>query len=68
MILDTIVEDKKIRLKEHKARISPAQIRRMAEEYEGASPSFLAGLQKRGFPLSGNLRRRLRVSETYRAK
>ena len=57
MILDTIVEDKKIRLKEHKARISPAQIRRMAEEYEGASPSFLAGLQKPGISIIGEFKK-----------
>ena len=32
MILDTIVEDKKVRLKEHKARISFEEIRRMGED------------------------------------
>ena len=31
MILDQIVEDKKIRLKEHKNKTSPDEIRRMAE-------------------------------------
>ena len=43
MILDKIVEDKKIRLKEHKARLSFEDVRRMAENElkEGSRPEGL---------------------------
>lgn len=34
MILDKIVEDKKIRLVEHKSRISMTEMRKMAEKCE----------------------------------
>ena len=34
MILDKIVEDKKVRLVEHKSRISPAEMRKREKERE----------------------------------
>ena len=40
MILDKIVEDKKRRLAEHKARISESEMRRMAEENTGRFSVF----------------------------
>lgn len=46
MILDQIVEDKKMRLPEHKVRISEAEMRRLAEAYQGKQHSFLEALQK----------------------
>lgn len=57
MILDTIVADKKIRLKEHKARISPQEMRKLAEEYNGISPSFLEGLAKPGISIIGEFKK-----------
>lgn len=57
MILDTIVEDKKIRLKEHKARISPQEMRRLAENYDGYNSSFLAGLVKPGISIIGEFKK-----------
>ena len=57
MILDTIVADKKIRLKEHKAKISLSDMRRMAEERKEPSPSFLAGLQKPGISIIGEFKK-----------
>ena len=40
MILDKIVEDKKVRLVEHKSRISMAEMRKMAEKCEAHPASF----------------------------
>ncbi len=57
MILDDIVADKKIRLKEHKARISPQEMRRLAENYMDESPSFLAGLAKPGISIIGEFKK-----------
>ncbi|MCD8045204.1 MAG: indole-3-glycerol phosphate synthase TrpC [Clostridiales bacterium] len=57
MILDKIVEDKKIRLAEHKARISPQDMRRMAEEYDGILPSFREGLMKPGISIIGEFKK-----------
>ena len=45
MILDQIVEDKKIRLKEHKNKTSPDEIRRMAEEQVKIGSSFYDALK-----------------------
>ncbi len=53
MILDKIVEDKKIRLVEHKAKISPEEMRRKAEAYDGPSPSFYEALDKPGISIIG---------------
>ncbi|MCD8152255.1 MAG: indole-3-glycerol phosphate synthase TrpC [Clostridiales bacterium] len=57
MILDKIVEDKKFRLAEHKARISLQDMRRMAEEYDGISPSFREGLMKPGISIIGEFKK-----------
>ncbi len=57
MILDQIVEDKKKRLPQHKARISEAQMRRLAEDYGGPSPSFLDALAKPGISIIGEFKK-----------
>ncbi|MCD8218492.1 MAG: indole-3-glycerol phosphate synthase TrpC [Clostridiales bacterium] len=56
MILDQIVEDKKVRLPEHKSKISPSEMRRLAENYNGASPSFKEGLEKPGISIIGEFK------------
>lgn len=56
MILDQIVEDKKKRLPEHKARISEFQMRQLAEEYQGTQHSFLEALQKPGISIIGEFK------------
>lgn len=56
MILDQIVEDKKMRLPEHKARISEAEMRRLAEAYQGKQHSFLEALQKPGISIIGEFK------------
>ncbi|MCD8151076.1 MAG: indole-3-glycerol phosphate synthase TrpC [Clostridiales bacterium] len=56
MILDKIVEDKKSRLPEHKAKISPSEMRRLAENYDGISPSFKAGLERPGISIIGEFK------------
>ncbi|MCD8231709.1 MAG: indole-3-glycerol phosphate synthase TrpC [Clostridiales bacterium] len=57
MILDEIVKDKKIRLAEYKARIGFAEMRRMAEEYDGISPSFKEGLARPGISIIGEFKK-----------
>ncbi|MCD8299925.1 MAG: indole-3-glycerol phosphate synthase TrpC [Clostridiales bacterium] len=57
MILDEIVEDKKIRLSEHKVRISPSEMRRLAEAYDGPSPSFRKALAKPGISIIGEFKK-----------
>lgn len=57
MILDTIVADKQVRLKEHKARISPAEMIRLAEQYAGSSPGFYEGLTKPGISIIGEFKK-----------
>lgn len=57
MILDKIVSDKKIRLQEHKARISPAEMRNLAEAYSGYTASFLEGLKKPGISIIGEFKK-----------
>jgi indole-3-glycerol phosphate synthase len=57
MILDDIVADKKIRLQQHKARISPQEMIRLAEAYEGPSPSFFEGLAKPGISIIGEFKK-----------
>lgn len=57
MILDDIVADKKIRLKEHKSRISPQEMRRLAETYDGPSYSFIEGLKKPGISIIGEFKK-----------
>lgn len=57
MILDKIVEDKKLRLPQHKARISEQEMRRLAESYEGDSPSFREALAKPGISIIGEFKK-----------
>ena len=61
MILDTIVEDKKIRLQEHKGRISESEMRRMAEETikEGQfrEDLFYKNLAKPGISIIGEFKK-----------
>lgn len=57
MILDKIVEDKKRRLPEHKARISETEIRRLAEDYQGVSPNFHNALVKPGISIIGEFKK-----------
>ncbi len=57
MILDQIVEDKKMRLPQHKARISPFEMRRLAEAYDGISPSFYDALSKPGISIIGEFKK-----------
>lgn len=57
MILDTIVADKKVRLVEHKARISPQEMRRLAEETPKSPRSFLEALQKPGISIIGEFKK-----------
>ncbi len=60
MILDKIVEDKKLRLPQHKARISAREMRRLAEEILHANPqhpSFLAALAKPGISIIGEFKK-----------
>ncbi len=59
-ILDEIVADKRIRLKEHKARISEAEMRRMAEEAvrpgAGRSDFFYENMAKPGISIIGEFK------------
>lgn len=57
MILDDIVADKKIRLKEHKSRISPQEMQRLAETCDGPSYSFIEGLKKPGISIIGEFKK-----------
>ncbi len=57
MILDQIVEDKKIRLMEQKERISPTEMRRMAEEAVPAGASFYEALAKPGISIIGEFKK-----------
>jgi indole-3-glycerol phosphate synthase len=69
MILDQIVEDKKKRLPEHKARISESRMRALAEEalaaeknsapdtQPGAHPTFYDNLKKPGLSIIGEFKK-----------
>lgn len=57
MILDKIVEDKKVRLAEHKSRISPAEMRKLAEACEAHPVSFYEGLAKPGISIIGEFKK-----------
>ena len=61
MILDRIVEDKKIRLKEHKSSISFEEIRKLAEaELKGAQRTencFYENLKKQGISIIGEFKK-----------
>ena len=58
MILDQIVADKKERLLEHKARISPEKMRKMAEETKTrAKDCFYEALKKPGLSIIGECKK-----------
>lgn len=64
MILDKIVEDKKLRLPQHKAKISPETMRREAEEMlkqeraeKGKERSFYQALAKPGISIIGEFKK-----------
>ncbi len=57
MILDRIVEDKKIRLKEQKSRVPPAEMRRLAEEASPAGAGFYEALAKPGISIIGEFKK-----------
>ena len=57
MILDKIVEDKKVRLVEHKSRILPAEMRKLAEQCETHPASFYEGLAKPGISIIGEFKK-----------
>ena len=57
MILDKIVEDKKVRLVEHKFRISMTEMRKMAEKCEAHPASFYEGLAKPGISIIGEFKK-----------
>lgn len=57
MILETIVEDKKLRLAEHKSRISLSEMRRMSEECEYDNRGFYEALKKDGISIIGEYKR-----------
>ena len=54
MILDKIVEDKKVRLVEHKKNISSSEMKRMADKVQTRNPdSFYHNLKKDGLSIIG---------------
>ena len=57
MILDTIVADKKERLRGQKAKIPLSGMQRLAEGYAGAGSSFLEGLKKPGISIIGEFKK-----------
>lgn len=57
MILDQIVEDKKIRLPEHKKNISEYEMRELAESCRGERHSFAGALKKDGISIIGEFKK-----------
>ena len=58
MILDQIVEDKKIRLKEHKQLVSESDMRRLAEEKSTRNLNcFYDNLRKDGLSIIGEFKK-----------
>ena len=57
MILDVIVEDKKKRLKEHKARTSEEEMKELALASERKSISFYEALAKPGLSIIGEFKK-----------
>lgn len=57
MILDEIVEQKKIRLAEHKKRTDPARMRRLAGEMPRVGRSFYEQLKKPGISIIGEFKK-----------
>lgn len=56
MILDEIVADKKVRLKEHKSRIPENEMRREAESFHKERGSFYQALKKDGISIIGEFK------------
>lgn len=57
MILDVIVEDKKKRLAEHKKKVGEAEMRHLAEHYEGERHSFYEALNQEGLSIIGEFKK-----------
>ena len=57
MILDVIVEDKKRRLKEHKKKIAPEEMRALAEKPDHKIISFRDALGKEGLSIIGEFKK-----------
>lgn len=57
MILDDIVEKKQIRLKEHKSRIHPAEMIRLADEAQASGGDFYQALKKPGISIIGEFKK-----------
>ena len=57
MILDQIVEDKKVRLPEHKKNISEYRMRELAESYRGEQHNFAEALKKSGVSIIGEFKK-----------
>lgn len=57
MILDDIVADKKIRLTEHKARISETEMKKLAAAYQKEEHSFYEALKKPGLSIIGEFKK-----------
>ena len=57
MILDKIVADKKIRLREHKKRMSPEEIKRAAQEVKREEHLFYRALKKEGISIIGEFKK-----------
>lgn len=57
MILDEIVADKKLRLKEHKARIGEEEMKRRALASDRVSVSFYKALAKEGLSIIGEFKK-----------
>jgi indole-3-glycerol phosphate synthase len=57
MILDEIVEKKKLRLKEHKKRIRPAEMVRLAQEADFRGADFYQALKKPGISIIGEFKK-----------
>ena len=57
MILETIVEDKKRKLPEHKKKIPLTEMRRLAEESQNEHHSFEEALRKPGISIIGECKK-----------
>lgn len=57
MILDTIVADKKIRLKEQKKKVPLEEVRRRAQTSESGGEIFYRALKKKGISIIGEFKR-----------
>lgn len=57
MILDEIVADKKVRLPEHKEKISENEMKKLAAAYKGKTHSFYEALKKPGLSIIGEFKK-----------